>query len=98
MVYFSPSQRVEFEKKARALLTSAERTQTKTGKTQAIDARFLHQCQEYLAEIIGPIVSSLIQEVLESHPRISSDELVHILAKEISNPKQAKEFSQRLLN
>lgn len=98
MVYFSPSQRVEFEKKARALLTSAERTQTKTQKTQAIDASFLHQCQEDLAEIIGPIASSLIQEVLESHPRISSDELVHILAKEISNPKQAKEFSQRLLN
>ncbi len=98
MVYFSPSQRVEFEKKARALLTSAERTQTKTGKTQAIDASFLHQCQEDLAEIIGPIASSLIQEVLETHHRISPDELVHILAKEISNPKQAKEFSQRLLN
>ncbi len=98
MVYLSGSQRVEFEKKARALLASAEPTQTKTGKTQAIDASFLHQCQEYLAEIIGPIASSLIQEVLEYHPRISPDELVHILAKEISNPKQAQEFSQRLLN
>jgi serine/threonine-protein kinase len=98
MVYLSPSQRVEFEKKARALLKSADRTQTKTEKTQAIDPSFLQQCQEYLAEIIGPIASSLILEVLESHPRISPDELVQILAKEISNPKQAKEFAQRLLN
>lgn len=97
MVHLSGSQRVEFEKKARALLKSAEQTQTKT-ETQAIDASFLDRCQEYLAEIIGPVASSLIQEVLESHPPLSPDELVQILAKEISHPKQAQEFSQRLLN
>ncbi len=98
LLYLSPSQRIEFEHKVRALLKkSASQTQTRTRKIQAIDASFLHQCEEYLAEIIGPIAGSLIQDVLKSHPQISPAELVNTLAGEIPNSKQAKEFSQRLL-
>ncbi len=62
MVYLSPSQRIEFEKKARTRLTkSVARIPTRTGKAQLMDANFLRQCKDYLIEIIGSIASSLIQ-------------------------------------
>ncbi|MDV2997165.1 MAG: Serine/threonine-protein kinase PknD [Chroococcidiopsis sp. SAG 2025] len=92
--YLSPAQQIEFEKQARGLLQKSA-TQTRTGH-QVIDADFLQQCEESLAEIIGPIASSLIQEVMETYPQISPSELVNILAERIPNSKQAKEFSQQL--
>lgn len=98
LLYFSPSQQIEFEKKARGLLKNpAAQTQTRTGQTQIIDASFLHQCEEHLIEIIGPIASLLIQEIMKSYPRISPVEMVNLLAEKIPNPQQAREFYQQLL-
>ncbi|MBD2308727.1 serine/threonine protein kinase [Chroococcidiopsis sp. FACHB-1243] len=95
-LYLSTSQQIEFEKKARGLLQKSG-TQTRTGQTQAIDANFLQQCEEYLAEIIGPIASSLIQEVMETYPQISPADLVNMLAEKIPNAKQSKKFSRQLI-
>lgn len=95
-LYLSPAQQIEFEKRARGLLQKSP-TQSRTGH-QAIDANFLQQCEESLAEIIGPIASSLIQEVMETYPQISSAELVNILAERIPNTKQAQKFSQQLID
>lgn len=95
LLYLSPSQQIEFEKKARGLLKNPT-TQTKTGH-QIIDASFLHQCEQYLIDIIGPIASLLIQESMVSYPQISPDELVILLAGKIPNPQQAKKFYQQLI-
>ena len=103
MLYLSGKQRIEFKKKAVTLLqqkptrTQAKSPNSPTIKNQAINTSFLNLCEEYLAEIIGPIAPALIQEALRSHPHISPEELIHILAKEIPNSKKAQEFSQRLL-
>jgi serine/threonine-protein kinase len=104
MLYLSEQQRIQFQKKAILLLqrnfkhNSTKTPDSQTTKHQVIDPQFLVRCQEYLTEVIGPIAPLLIQPVLMSNPQISSEELVNILAKEISNPKKAQEFSQRLLN
>ncbi|MDF5733830.1 MAG: serine/threonine-protein kinase [Rhizonema sp. PD38] len=103
MLYLSGKQRIEFKKKAVARLqqnltrTQAKSSNSPTIKNQAINTSFLKLCEEYLAEIIGPIAPALIQEALESHAQISPEELVNSLAKEIPNSKKAQEFSQRLL-
>jgi len=103
MLYLSEQQRIEFKKKAISLYrkvtaqTPSKSSHSPTLNNQGIDPRFLHQCKEYLAELIGPIANSLIQEVLQSHSQISPMELVNILAGEIPDPKMAKEFSQRFL-
>lgn len=93
--YLSSSQQIEFEKKARLLQKSTAITQTKPDPIQAIDPSFLQQCEEYLAELIGPIADLLIQETLESHSQISQVELLNILAVKIPNSQQAKEFLQQ---
>jgi len=102
VLYLSPQQRTELNKKAILLLKKATPTQSRftnssTLKKPAINAKFLQHCQDDLAELIGPIASALIQEILQSHPQISPVELVNILASEITDPKKAKEFSVRLL-
>ncbi len=89
-IFLSPKQQIEFKEKTASLLK-------KSAKSQAIDASFLELCEQYLSDLIGPIASVLIQEVLRSHPQISPVEFVNILAKNIPNPKKAGEFSQRLL-
>jgi len=89
-LYLSPKQQIEFEKKTSSLLV-------KSVKNQVIDAKFLQQCEQYLSDLIGPIATMLIQEVLKSHSQISPAELVNILAAKIPNPKKANEFSRHLL-
>ena len=102
MLYLSEQQRIEFKKKAISLHEKlAAQNQNRslnspTLKNQAIDASFLNQCEECLADLIGPIAHSLIEEVLTSHPQISPVEFVNVLAGEIPDTKIAKEFSTRL--
>ena len=101
-LYLSPTQRIEFEKaisfKEPTVTPQTELDNSPSLKNQAIKPGFVHQCEQYLTDLIGPIATLLIQQVLKSHPQISSAELVNLLAVEISNPQKAKEFSQRLLD
>lgn len=95
--YLSPSQKIEFEEKA-MLLQSTAQTQSIIRQNQVSDDIFLQECKAYLAEILGPMASSLIQESIKSHPQISPVDLVNVIAGKIPNPKQAKEFLQHFID
>ncbi|OUL37350.1 hypothetical protein BV372_02855 [Nostoc sp. T09] len=54
----------------------------------ASDDCFISQCEQKLAELIGPIAHYLVQKVRQSSPNISHAELIKTLALEISDPKK----------
>lgn len=56
---------------------------------------FVDQCEQALANYIGPIASFLVQQALKSHPQISQTQLVETLAVQIPEPQKA-EFRQML--
>ncbi len=62
-----------------------------------INDSFVHQCEQELANFIGPIATFLVQKAVKNSPQISRSELVRILANHINNPQQAGQFQQRLL-
>jgi serine/threonine-protein kinase len=110
--YLSPRQRIEFEKRVKALQgesTIKPKVKPNTVKHQVesnnsfrlnqpvVRADFIHQCERELVDLIGPIANFLIQKVLKSHPQISAGELVNLLAGEIPDPKKANDFCRRLL-
>ncbi|MCP6762134.1 MAG: sensor histidine kinase [Fischerella sp. CENA71] len=64
----------------------------------AFKESFIHQCERYLAEFIGPIASFLVQKSIKDNPHLSCTELVEILSVEISNPQKAQKFQQKLLS
>lgn len=63
-----------------------------------IDPSFINRCKQELAELIGPIASTICQRTLTKNPELSPTEFVETIAKRISNPKQASEFKKRLLS
>jgi serine/threonine-protein kinase len=101
MLYLSPQQRQEFEKKA-ILFSQKPIDKTKPRSSNwengTIDRRFLRECEEELSQLIGPIAPSLIQGIMTSYPQISPVELVNVLIKQIPNSKKAEEFRLRLLS
>lgn len=110
--YLSLNQRIEFEKKTKALQAEVTvKPQIKPQNApqikpqnalslnqQALDDNFIHQCQRDLIDLIGPIATFLIQRVLKSHSQISTTEFVKILAREIPDPQKANDFCRRYLN
>lgn len=100
--YLSPQQQKEFEKSAITILeTFTVSFPTHSPKSvkeehQAIDANFISQCERELTYFVGPIAKIIIKQVLQSHPQISSIELVNNLADKIRDPKQALEFKRRI--
>ena len=101
MLYLSPQQRQEFEKKA-ILFSQKPIDKTKPRSSNwengTTDRRFLRECEEELSQLIGPIAPSLIQGIMTSYPQISPVELVNLLIKQIPNSKKAEEFRLRLLS
>lgn len=104
VLYLPRQQQVEFEKKVMLLLQeSSVQPQPKSAnlpsaKNQAIDEKFVRQCERELADLIGPLATFLVQKTLKSSPQISNVELVKALAAEISDPRKASEFQQRLVS
>lgn len=102
ILYLSPKQRNEFEKKAIAWSqktsnpTQSWSTHPYIWDNPAINSSFLRKCEENLAEVVGPIAGSLIQAVLTYYPQISPEQLVNLLAREISDVKKADKFSQQM--
>lgn len=58
---------------------------------------FTNNCQELLAEYIGPIAKTVCQKTLAKKQNLTREQFVDILAKRISNSQQAQEFKQRIL-
>ncbi len=101
-IYLSPYQQPEFEKQATSLLQELTvQPQTRSLnlpslKHQAIDAGFIRQCEQELANLVGPIATFLVQKALKSPSQISPTELVKKLSANITDPQKALEFQQRL--
>ena len=58
---------------------------------------FLKRCEQELTRCIGPIAHFLLEDTLAQHPRIAPQKLVEILATEIPDPQNAKQFKEHLL-
>lgn len=60
------------------------------------DPAFVAQCREELTRSVGPMASVLIEDVLEQHPEASPQELVMLLAAQLSDGSQAEAFTSRV--
>ncbi|MBW4600910.1 MAG: caspase family protein [Calothrix sp. FI2-JRJ7] len=94
--YLAPEKQQHFQSRTMAIL-EASAPQKKSGIAQSVDEEFTRKCTSELAHIIGPIANFIVQQALKSNPQISRTELIKNLALKISEPKQAYEFEQRLL-
>ena len=56
------------------------------------DPSFIAQCRDELSRCIGPIADMVIAETLEDHPNATPQEIVEILAGQISDADQATVF------
>lgn len=56
------------------------------------DPAFISQCRDELIRCIGPIADVIIQETLEDNPNATPQEIVKILAGQISNADRATAF------
>ena len=62
----------------------------------SLNPEFLKRCQQELARCIGPFASFLIEDTLAEQPQIAPQKLIEVLAAEIPNPEQAKQFKEHL--
>ncbi len=62
----------------------------------SLNPEFLKLCQQELARCIGPFARFLIEDTLAEHPQIAPQQLVEVLAAEIPNPEQAKQFNRNV--
>ena len=66
------------------------------GQSVTQDPDFLNQCRQELARSIGPMASVLVEDTLEQYPHASPQELVALLAAQLSNGEQADGFTSRI--
>ncbi|NJN07139.1 MAG: peptidase C14 [Richelia sp. RM1_1_1] len=101
--YIPLQQKTLFQNQLRAILeipsisTQSQLAKSSTTVYQAIDANFISKCESYLTYSIGPIANFIIQETLQSHPRISITEFVDKLVQNIPDYGIAMEFKKRIL-
>ena len=62
-----------------------------------IDVDFVNNCQELLAQYIGPVAQIVCKKTLAKKPNLTREEFIGILAKQISNSQQARKFEQGIL-
>jgi serine/threonine protein kinase len=62
----------------------------------SLSPELLERCKRELAELIGPIAAIVCQRVLTQSPHLSEREFVETIARQISNPRDAETFRQRL--
>jgi hypothetical protein len=57
-----------------------------------LEPSFVYDCEQKLAEIIGPIATFFCQRILKENPQIKPSQFVKILTEQIPNELQAIEF------
>jgi two-component sensor histidine kinase len=80
--------------------SSQPQAQSKTEPSknnQPISENFIHQCEQDLAEFIGPIATFLVKKAVKPSLQISRAELIKMLAAQIPDSGKAAQFRQRLL-
>lgn len=65
-------------------------------RTPSLDPDFIARCEQELAYAIGPIATFLVQDLLAEVPPPSPQKLIQSLAANITDPKKAAEFRQRM--
>jgi serine/threonine-protein kinase len=60
------------------------------------DEAFVARCRQELTRCIGPMASFVIEDALDQYPNASPQELVEILASQLSDGKQANQFMSRI--
>ena len=65
-------------------------------QTPSLSAKFLAQCQQTLAEYIGPVASFAIEDVLTQSSELDRQQFLAQLAEEIPNSLDAQHFRERL--
>jgi uncharacterized caspase-like protein/uncharacterized protein YeaC (DUF1315 family) len=93
--YLLPEQQSEFCQQAMAILE--KKSSQNIHNSQNIDPQFIKKCEQQLTNSVGPIAIFIIQQILQTHPKISSPELVNKLIAEIPCPQMALEFERRML-
>jgi serine/threonine protein kinase len=71
--------------------------QAQISSFNSLTARFVAQCEQELKNYAGPIAKFLVQKTLAKNPDISPEALVNLLADQIPEPSQAREFRNRIL-
>ena len=62
-----------------------------------VEPEFVVFCQKILAEYIGPVAPILCKKTLAKKTNLTHEQFVEILAKKISDPQEATEFRQAVL-
>jgi hypothetical protein len=62
---------------------------------RSLDETFIHQCEQELTRIIGPIAQFIIITTLEDRPQISRTEFIEVISAAISNTEESANFRQR---
>jgi len=102
-LHLAPQHQMAFEQRAISLLQELTvQPQAKSGsspslRSSEINQTFVHQCEQDLADLIGPIATLVVEQALASNPHISATQLVANLAAEIPDRQKASEFNLRLL-
>ena len=50
-----------------------------------IDSDFFHECEQVLAELVGPIASIICQETLKQNPRMNRTEFIEIVLNKLAD-------------
>ncbi len=90
--YFPP-----LSKDEQSTIETVSRTSPKAETVSSLNPVFLKRCQQELTYFIGPIASFILEDTLDKYPQIAPQQLIEMLAVEITNPQKAQEFRQRLL-
>ncbi|MBF2065709.1 MAG: serine/threonine protein kinase [Calothrix sp. C42_A2020_038] len=77
--------------------TSNKHSPTLKSRLSSLDVEFLQRCEISLAYYIGPIANLIIEEVLLENPDISPYSFIQLLSREITDSRDAIEFSRKLL-
>lgn len=95
--YQDNHQALEEQQKSSDDLSLPEETQSTSANSLPVEAEFIAVCQKLLAEYIGPVAPIICQKTLAKKPNLTRAKFVEILTKKISDPKQALEFQQAIL-
>ncbi len=81
----------------RSTIETVSGTSPEAETVSSLNRVFLERCQQELTYFIGPIASFILEDILDKYPQIAPQQLIEMLAVEITNPQEAQEFRQRLL-
>jgi uncharacterized caspase-like protein len=101
--YLTPHQKAQFETQIRLLMSETEQPSTiddvplpETTPTM-LDETLIHQCEQELTQIIGPVAQYIIATTLQDEHKLSRSEFIEIISAAIPNSNQAIDFRQRWL-